>query len=283
MARALLGRGLLVDVAERLASERIEVAPLKGMLFHLRRPGLTRRMVDIDIAVRPRERARALAILEASGFRERGRGDGTRTLRHEALPIDLDVHWRLFQTGLFHLSVDGMLDRSSRSDIGGATVSIPDAPDVLAHLVGHYARDRHDGTERRHLTDFALVSELWRTDPRECAQRLDACGMRRAACYVLPLVVEATADALVAAVLSELDCGWRDRAVAQVAAAVLSRHPGSDPVGALGCHMLNSSLPRGLFSLAIHGTRGAVTRGARLAQRGSGARARAETGEAPAP
>lgn len=283
MARALLGRGLLVDVAARLASERIEVAPLKGMLFHLRSPGLTRRMVDVDIAVRPSARDRALAILEASGFRERGRGDGTQTLRHEALPIDLDVHWRLFQTGLFRLSVDAILDRSTRSDVDGATVSIPEAPDVLAHLVGHYARDRHDGTERRHLDDFALFSKLWTADARECARRLDACGLRRAACYVLPLVVDATADELAAAVLSELDCGWRDRALAQMAAAVLSSHPGSDPVGALGCHMLNSSLPRGLVSFAIHGTRGVVTRGARLAQRGSGARARGETGEDPAP
>lgn len=259
-ARALVGRALVGRVAEILAAEGIDVAPLKGALFHIARPSLVRPMMDVDLLVAPSNAGRALRALARSGFVMRGRGDGTTTLSSSHFALDLDLHWRLFQRGLFRLDAAGVLARGYRTQVDGRRLVLPMPLDVYAHLVGHFVRGRHDATDARHLRDFVLAAELWDIDPAGCATHLQRAGLGRAARYVLPLVVAATHDETAAGVLRVLGTHWLDDRVASAAGALLGAHPGNDPWGAVGCHLLNTSLTRSAASLTYHLGRGAVAR-----------------------
>lgn len=260
VALGLVARGLLAHTADTLRRVAVQLAPLKGVLFLLARPDLARPMIDVDALVHPNQAELAIRALMAVGYVERGRGDGTRTLRHPDFPMDLDLHWRLFQRGLFRLDAAGVLRRTTTSSLDGSPIRLLSPLDVYAHLVGHFVRGRHTADDARHVADFARVPTLWTIDARACADHLRSTGLDRAARYVLPIVITKTGDAFAAETLAALGADPLGEFIADRARALLARNPGNAPLGAVGCHALNASLPRAAWSLGVHLTRGALVR-----------------------
>jgi hypothetical protein len=87
----------------------------------------------------------------------------------------------------------------------GVPVALPDALDVLAHLVGHALKSGNawsgDGPE---LRDIPRLAGACRLSARDCAQRLDQLGLARAARFVLPLTAAHDTAGFSSAVLTQL-------------------------------------------------------------------------------
>lgn len=269
-ARNLLGREVIRRAADALGAVGLRAVPLKGVLYAALAPqvAITRPMMDVDVLVAGSGRA-AVDGLRRAGFEVVARADGTATLVHDDAPLHLDLHWRLFQRGLFRLPAAALIERGRLDrSLFGAEVVLPSGLDVYAHLVGHFVRGRHDRSDLRHVHDFALVARLYELDARETARHLGDCGMARASRWVLPLVADAGGDAFAREVLRHVPARRLDRAVAGVGGALIERYPGNHPAGALGCHLLNRSLGATTASFAHHVAHGLIARARRPARRG---------------
>jgi hypothetical protein len=237
------------------------IAPLKGVLLEVgARPGRAARMADVDVLV-PEDRYEAAhAALERAGIRciARDRDDRARTFSG-GVPATVDLHRRLFKTGLFRMPTRALFERALLDEESyGAPVWILDPLDTYAHLLGHAISGRQPAAGRaKALRDMRAFAEHHGLEARRTADHLRRAGMGRAARLLL---TEADpSDPFARAVLDALPTDPLGRALAPLARRALEpARP--NLVRTLGVHGLNESLPRGVLSLASHLLRGAHQR-----------------------
>lgn len=250
-----------VGALARLLEGVAPIAPLKGAVLEMgASPGRAARMADVDVLVPEEAYEAAHAALSAAGVRcvARDRDDRARTYTG-GLPATVDLHRRLFKTGLFRVPTRDLFARATRDEeTYGAPLWLLDPRDTYAHLLGHAVAGRHSPAgrrkARRDLAEWAAHAEL---APARVARHLDHLGMGRAARLVLSEAEPE--DGFSRAVLAGLRGDPLGAALANTAGWAIE--PGRGPLlQTLGVHALNATLPRGAFSLASHLLRGAHQR-----------------------
>jgi hypothetical protein len=268
-ASVLAGRALLEATCRTLAAEGIVPVALKGVVLSALAEGsgaAPRRMVDVDVLVRERERPTAERLLVAAGLEVVARTSNATTLRDHALGLDLDLHARLVEPELFALDADGVIDRALEDRaLFGFLVRVPERKDLYAHLVAHFARGRSNARDRRRVRDFATVADALPMSADTLAAHLVALGLARAARHALGIA--AVEDPFARAVLAALPPDPLGDRLARVSGAWLTRFAGASPLAVPALHVLNTTLPAGARSLALHALRGAASRSARMLER----------------
>ena len=249
---AVLARDVVGRIARALGEQGIDVMPLKGVLLHalVYHDPRERPMSDVDLLVRPQHLSRAEDLLVRRNYAKRGRGARgiSVLLTDPATRIDVDLHAHLFPPGLFRLRTEDVFARATVSAAElGASVHVPDARDLYAHLVGHFVHGRHGAEDAVHLEDFRRTATVFGLDPATVAAHLEECGLGRAARYTLALARE-RGDEFAARVLAELRSDATGDAMAAGARRAMTRGRRST---AVWTHALNASLPRAAGSLAL--------------------------------
>ena len=250
-ATSLLATELVGDVARKLAGTGISVMPLKGALLQhwLYDDPSERPLTDVDLLVRPVDFAPAIRRLESAGYR-RTAGSGVGALvMHTPFGLALDLHPQLFDRARYRLFPHDLFARSSEDHVlYGASVRLPSPLDVYAHLLGKFGSDHLDARSTARLDEIARMSARLDIAPETVARHLLHCGMCRVSRYVLPLVHQVAGDRFALQVLDQFPFDPIGRCVVAVAKPVLAAASPDSRTGALMAHMLNESLPRGLYS-----------------------------------
>jgi hypothetical protein len=253
-ATAVLAREVLRDAAEVLAASRIAVMPLKGVLFQqlLYRDPADRVLTDVDVLVPEADFERAIGSLIAAGFAPRTAG---RSLVEVALQsprgMTLDLHRRLFGLGRYKLSTEAVFRRATTDErLLGVPLQIAHPHDTAAHLIGKFVSDHESKEPMERLTELALWANYCHINPRRLAPHLCACGMARAARYVLGRGVELTGDPFFSDTLRALPLD-RLGGLWALGARVLFAPLSQSPLATVPAHLLNASVPRGGASLAL--------------------------------
>ncbi|MBC7174256.1 MAG: nucleotidyltransferase family protein, partial [Polyangiaceae bacterium] len=130
----IVARGLVGRCARALDARGIPVMALKGAALHalIYEDPADRPLSDVDLLVRPRDHARAIVALESIGFRPVAPTTSWATsLVASDQPLSVDLHRRLFPTGLFRLRVEELFARAHLDTTTfGAPVRLPDAYDL---------------------------------------------------------------------------------------------------------------------------------------------------------
>ncbi len=236
------------------------IAPLKGVLLEVgASPGRAARMADVDVLVPEARYEAAHEALERAGVRciARDRDDRARTYSG-GVPATVDLHRRLFKTGLFRMPTAALFARATRDETSyDAPVWILDPMDTYAHLLGHAVSGRQAAAGRaKALRDLSRWAEHHGLEARRTADHLAAMGLARAARLLL---AEAESDAFAHAVLDALPADPLGALLVRLARRALEPHRPA-VVRTLGVHGLNESVPRGTRSLASHLLRGAHQR-----------------------
>lgn len=246
------GRELLRRVVTLLAPT--PVVALKGVVVSALTEGTRttpRRMIDVDVLIPESARDEAERRLRAAGFQTLSRTPAATTLRHVDLPLDLDLHVRLTQRGLFALDEAAIIERSLEiPDLFAFAARVPDRHDLYAHLVAHFVRNRSNANDRRRLNDLAVVAHQLPMDASRVATHLHHSGLARAARYVLRLA--APHDPFARDVLARLPRDLVGDVVARVATRWLEERAGNAKLAIPAPHLLNHSLCAGTRSLASH-------------------------------
>ncbi|MBO6937160.1 MAG: nucleotidyltransferase family protein [Deltaproteobacteria bacterium] len=255
-AAAWAAVGQLARVLDGIAP----IAPLKGVLLDLEAsPGRAARMADVDVLVPEASYLAAHDALERAGIRcvARDRDDRARTYSG-GISATIDLHRRLFKSGLFRLPTTELFARARRDhETYDAPVWILDPLDTYAHLLGHAISGRQPASGRgRALADLDAWARHHGLEATRTARHLETVGMARAARLILP---EAPRDPFAHSVLEALPKDPVGAALAPLARRALE--PARSPlVRTLAVHALNESLPRGAASLASHLLHGAHQR-----------------------
>jgi hypothetical protein len=251
MATSMLATELVGDVARRLAGSGIQVMPVKGALLQhwLYDDPAERSLTDVDLLVRPDDFETAVARLEAGGYERTRHGSvGGRVMR-TPFGLALDLHSQLFDRARYRMPTRDLFVRSAADDaLYGASVRIPSALDVYAHLIGKLGSDHLDARATARLDEIARMATRVDASPETVARHLRRCGMRRVSRYALPLVHEATGDAFSQTVYECLAPDPIGRAIVAFANPLLARVSTDSRVGALVAHLLNDSVPQGVRS-----------------------------------
>lgn len=246
------GRELLRRVVTLLAPT--PVVALKGVVVSALTEGTgtaPRRMIDVDVLIPESTRDEAEGRLGAAGFQTLSRDPVATTLRHVDLPLDLDLHVRLTQPGLFALDEAAIIERSQElPDVFAFAARVPDRHDLYAHLVAHFVRNRSNGSDRRRLNDLAVVAHQLPMDASRVATHLHQTGLARAARYALRLA--APQDSFARDVLARLPPDVVGDLVARVATRWLEVRAGNAKLAIPATHLLNYSLGAGARSFASH-------------------------------
>ncbi len=248
---ALLAEEIVGDVARRLALSGIDVMPLKGALLHklVYSDPADRPLSDVDILVRPKDALRARDVLVGAGYAPTEYPWQFSTEYRSPFALVLDLHTSLFDEARYRFSATAVFSRGRRDSLlFGAPVVVQHPLDLYAHLVGKFASDHLDRSATTRLKELSLAAERLDLAPDETALHLLKCGMRRAARYVLPLARDVCGDNFAPAVLALLPPDPIGDALASLGQYVISRRPPYSPAGAVVAHLLNDSLPRGLWS-----------------------------------
>ncbi len=256
-AAAWAAVGRLARILEGVAP----IAPLKGVLLEMgASPGRASHMADVDILVPEETYESAHSALERAGIHcvARDRDDRARTYSG-GVPATVDLHRRLFKTGLFRLPTADLFARATVDDATyGAPVRILDPLDVYAHLLGHAISGRQAAEGRaRARRDLRTWSEHAGLDATRIARHLASVGMARAARLLLSEAEPG--DAFARAVLEALPPDPLGGLVVWVGRRALDTR-NRTLVRTVGVHALNATLPRGALSLASHLLRGAHQR-----------------------
>lgn len=250
-ATALAATALVRDVAQRLAEQAIPVMPVKGALLQhwLYDDPSERPLTDVDLLVRPDHLRRAVQVLEVEGYRRLSRNRVGPVVMCTPFGLALDLHPRLFDRARYRMSTYDVFSRSSEDrEVYSASVRLPSPLDVYAHLIGKVGSDHLNARASRRLGEIARMSARLDVPPEAVAQHLMSCGMGRVARYVLPLVGEVTGDAFALEVHDRLPRDPVGGLIATATRPVFARVPPTSSVGALVAHLLNESLPRGIYS-----------------------------------
>jgi hypothetical protein len=250
-----------LDLSKSLAvlnAADIRPMPLKGILLqHLVYDDPAERVLsDVDLLIAPGRFEDAIAALRREGYRIDVEGRTGRATRGPDARFETDVHRSLFAPGLFRMSARAMFSRGTRDDrtFGGAVV-VPHPLDLYAHLVGNFAKGRHGPGDGPQIADLERVARRFALTPEMVATHLAALGLDRAARYTLPHAAS-TGDEFAASVLERASRDPIGDLSAAAARAITNRFGSGSLVSALAPHLVNSSLPRGVVSGAMHGALG---------------------------
>lgn len=228
--------------------------PLKGVLFQqlLYRDPAERVLTDVDVLVPEAAFERAIASLLGAGFTPRNAG---RSLIEVALQsprgMTLDLHRRLFSLGRYKLSTEAVFRRSSTDErLLGVPLQLAHPHDTAAHLIGKFVSDHEHDEPLPRLTELAAWAAYCDIDPRRLAPHLCACGLARAARYVLGRGAELTGDPFFSATLAALPSDRLGEFWARGARSLITPLSQS-ALASLPAHLLNSSVPRGGASFAL--------------------------------
>jgi hypothetical protein len=187
LAEYVLAQHEAATVVQILNRARVRPAPLKGVLLQrlVYEPGM-RKLSDLDFLIASADRARACAALRAHNYELVHEDVNARSYVHPDRAIHIDLHWALFPHGLFRLSTEEVLGRATLDDtLFEGEVYRLEALDVLAHLVGNFAKGLESAAYATHVADFAVLVGRGLVPARDAAHHLCRCGMRRAGAYVL--------------------------------------------------------------------------------------------------
>lgn len=190
---SLRAQAQMVEVAEVLFANHVDVMPLKGLwLQHYVYESKPRPMGDIDILIRPSQRKTAIQALLSAGYQVIAEDNQSSVLRLEAqLAYLVDLHWGLFMPGLFHLPTSHLFTRATMdAAFYGGQVWTMHALDVYAHLIGHFAKERLNDKAERALEDLRLAPDHLALNVETTLHHLRAAQMLTAARYVLPFVCQ---------------------------------------------------------------------------------------------
>lgn len=250
-ATSMLATELVGDVARRLAGSGIVVMPVKGALLQhwLYDDPAERPLTDVDLLVRPDEFGTAVTRLEAAGYERTHHGSVGGSVLHTPFGLALDLHSQLFDRARYRMPTRDLFARSGVDDaLYGASVQIPSALDVYAHLIGKFGSDHLDARATARLDEIARLATRIDASPETLARHLTHCGMRRVSRYALPLVHQATGDAFSRTVWECLPPDPVGRTIVALANPLLGRLSPDSRVGALVAHLLNDSVARGVRS-----------------------------------
>ncbi len=191
---SVLSPGVVARAARILGQRGIAVMPLKGVLLQrlVYRTGPPRPIGDVDLLVEPARWPAALDHLRAHGYRLRSvePGGWQALLTDPEVPLLIDLHARISRTPRSALDAYGMFARGRRDDrMFDASVILPDARDIYAHLVIHAGMHLINDGHLHHPTDFVSAPPALDLRPEPVAQHLDRVGASRWARFVLPEVM----------------------------------------------------------------------------------------------
>jgi hypothetical protein len=264
--RGLLAEDVLREIGAALTERGVPWVTLKGAALHALavRTMAERTVSDLDVLVDPARLRDALEAAAKAGFVAGPRDAVTVTCVRAGTPLPLDVHFRLFEPGLFRLEAEGVLSRAGRVH----DVCVPAPLDIYGHLVGHFVKGRLRPKDRAHLGDFGALSRKLGLDVDAVAAHLARHGLARAARYPLRLAHTLEGDGFAGNVLRALPRDPLGDALAAVSRRVLASNAAA-PLGALAANALNDTLVRGAASYFRHGARSAARTIASSASRGS--------------
>lgn len=252
-SRSLAYRGLLERTLSVLADGDVPVMLLKGtyLAFAVYPSPEDRLEGDLDLLVPESSYGRAAELLLRGGFASSPvRDDRERTFLLDPLPIEVDLHRRLFPRNRFHLPTADLFGRArTESALFSRPVWLPDPYDAYAHLIGHFATSHEPGKASRLRRDLGELEKRHSLSPATCALRLERAGLSRAARYAY-----GTMDAVHPFGREVLDRLRPDRAGRALAdrACRLTRSLPPEHLGArLGGHLVDRSLPHGGFAIGV--------------------------------
>lgn len=251
LARALVGRKVVGEVARLLADHGIAIIPLKGILLQqLVYPDPSeRRISDVDLLVQPADFSTAVAVLSAADYRPVALG---RSLIEIALRapngVTVDLHRQLFTPYRYQLTTAKVFERSMPDDkLFGTRIALAHPLDTLAHLIGKWVSDHVVGCAATRRKDLELWVEHYELSPNRVVQHLEKVGMARASRYVFQQI----AGSSLAFFDEALQLLSPDRV--GVMCSELARRllplTETSPVAALPAHLLNSSVRRAALSM----------------------------------
>ena len=250
-ATSLGADALVADVAGKLARSGISVMPVKGALLQhwLYDDPTERPLTDVDLLVLPADLEGAVKQLESAGYRSLARPSFGPVVLQTPLGLALDLHPRLFDRARYRFPTHEIFARSSEDeDVYGARVRLPSPLDAYAHLIGKFGSDHLDAGAAGRLDEIARMSACLEASPKTAARHLAHCGMRRVSRYVLPLVHETTSNSFALQVRDHLPSDRTGDGIAFAAKLVMAGASPQSSAAALGAHLLNHSLPRGVYS-----------------------------------
>ena len=244
-----VAREVLARAAAVLAPADIPLMPLKGIWLQARvyDPPEARPLTDVDVLVPEARFEQALSLLERDGFVREQDNRSECALTHADLPLQLDVHCRLFQPGAFALPTAALFARARiGSAIFGVELHEPDPVDVLAHLVGHFVKSRAAPAGSPYHEDFQRMFDVLNLDPVTCALRLQQSGMSRAAGYAFAHNAREGHEGP-EAVLAALPIDPIGAALCGLSALVAARAGPHQLMGAVPGYLLDRSLMAGVL------------------------------------
>jgi len=250
-ATSLAANALVADVAGKLARSGISVMPVKGALLQhwLYDDPTERPLTDVDLLVLPADLEVAVKRLESAGYRLLARPSFGPVVLRTPFGLALDLHPSLFDGARYRLSTEELFARSSEDTrLYAVRVQLPSPLDVYAHLIGKFGSDHLDGRATGRLDEIARMSARLEPSPETAARHLAHCGMRRVSRYVLPLVHETTRDSFALQVRDHLPTDRIGDGLALAAKLVMTNASPQSSAAALVAHLLNHSLPRGVYS-----------------------------------
>jgi len=225
--------------------------PVKGALlqYWLYDDPTERPLTDVDLLVLPHDLERAVDQLESAGYRSLARPSSGPVVLQTPFGLALDLHPSLFDAARYRLRTEDLFLRSTEdTHLYGVRVQLPSPLDVYAHLIGKFGSDHLDGRATGRLDELARMSWRLESSPKTAAHHLAHCGMRRVSRYVLPLVHQTTGDSFALQVRDHLPSDRIGDGIAFAAKLVMAGASPRSASAALLAHLLNHSLPRGVYS-----------------------------------
>ncbi|MCB9591639.1 MAG: nucleotidyltransferase family protein [Sandaracinaceae bacterium] len=255
LAAALVARHDFTVAVRLLNGVGILPMPLKGVLLQhvVYQDPADRVLSDTDLLVPPGRFREAIAALRAAGHSIDPEGRAGCSTRAPGAGLQVDVHRRPFSPGLYDLDGGAMFARGTIDEkLFGAVVVIPAPEDLFAHLVGNFAKGRHNATTPEQVRDFSAVASRFGLAARPLARHLEQHGLARAARYAL---IHAD-DAFSIKLLRALRPDPVGAVSASVARRLTARFGVDSNVSALAPHLVNRTLPRGVVSAGAHAALG---------------------------
>jgi hypothetical protein len=179
------------------------------------------------------------------------------TFASDASPLSVDVHYRLFPHGLFHMSTSAVFERAAHDTaLFSATVARMSDADLLAHLIGHFVKGRGAFGSDKSLGDIRWLLEqsvFGVEQAHSVGAHLRSLGLQRAAGYTLGHQ-SFRGDPLVEAVLRALELTRVDELV--IAGARTDTRLRANEPRWWTPHLLDRSLGAGVRSLSTHAEEG---------------------------
>jgi hypothetical protein len=253
-AASVIARETLREVAGLLSARGIPVMPLKGVLFQLvlYADPAQRHLTDVDVLVPEQHFAEAIHTLVQHGYRPASAGPSWIEAAFESpRGLPLDLHRRIFCPLRYRMPTAELFARARRDEaLLGVPLWLQHPLDSLAHLVGKFVSDHvHSAAEAR-LLELELWVDRHAIQPLSAARHLVRCGLARAARHVFTRGARERAHPFHSAMLATLPGGAISKAIVGVAGQ-LSATFEHGPLSPLSAHLLNTSLLRGMSSLAL--------------------------------